>query len=130
MVFVGLSKKKGMKNNVIKDRSFELAVEIVFVYQYLTREKREYVLSKQVLRSGTSVGANISEGVVAQSKKEFCNRLSISYKESRETEFWLKLLCSTGYLTEEKATLALKKCDEVNRLLFSILKTVNQPQHP
>ncbi len=115
-----------MKENIIKDRSFELAVEIVFLYQYLTREKREYVLSKQVLQSGTSVGANISEGVAAQSKKEFCHRLSISYKEARETEFWLKLLCSTGYLTIEKATPAIKKCDEVNRLLFTILKTANQ----
>ena len=61
-----------MKENVIQERSIELAVEIVFLYQYLTREKREFVISKQVLRSGTSVGANVSEGIVAQSKKEFC----------------------------------------------------------
>ena len=119
-----------MKQNLIEDRSFELAVEIVFVYQYLTREKREYVLSKQVLRSGTSVGANISEGVAAQSKKEFCNRISIAYKEVRETEFWLKLLCSTGYLTIDKANAAIKKCDEVNRILFTILKTATQPNIP
>ena len=119
-----------MKENSIKDRSFELAVEIVLIYQYLTREKREYVLSKQVLRSGTSVGANISEGVVAQSKKEFCNRLSIAYKEAHETEFWLKLLCSTGYLTGEKANPAKNKCNEVSRLLFTILKTANQPHPP
>jgi four helix bundle protein len=117
-----------MKENVIKNRSFELAVEIVFIYQYLTMEKHEYVLSKQVLRSGTSVGANISEGVAAQSKKEFCNRLSIAYKESRETEFWLKLLCSTGYLTNEKVIPVMKKCDEVNRLLYTILKTSAQTQ--
>jgi len=117
-----------MKENVIKDKSFELAMEIVFIYQHLTKEKHEYVLSKQILRSGTSVGANISEGVVAQSKKEFCNRLSIAYKESRETEFWLKLLCSTGYLTNEKASAAVKKCDEVNRILFTILKTALQPE--
>ncbi|MEI7897890.1 MAG: four helix bundle protein [bacterium] len=116
-----------MKENVIKDRSFELAVEIVLVYQYLTREKREYVLSKQVLRSGTSAGANISEGVAAQSKREFCHRLSIAYKESRETEFWLKLLCSTGYLTSEKVSAAMKKCEEVNRILFAILKTTSLP---
>ncbi len=80
-----------MKENHIKDKSFELAVESVFLYQYLTREKHEYILSKEVLRSGTSVGANVSEGVAAQSKKEISYRLSISYKESRETEFWLKL---------------------------------------
>jgi four helix bundle protein len=119
-----------MKENVIKDKSFELAVEIVLLHQYLTREKHEYILSKQVLRSGTSVGANVSEGVVAQSKKEFCNRLSISYKESRETEFWLKLLCSTGYLTFEKAASAMKKCEEVNRILFAILKTTSNPNIP
>ena len=122
--------KKIMKENVIKDRSFELAIEIVLVYQYLIREKHEYVLSKQVLRSGTSVGANISEAVAAQSKKEFCYRLSISYKESRETEFWLKLLCSTGYLTKEKATAALNKCDEVNKILYAILKTSTQQKTP
>jgi four helix bundle protein len=116
-----------MKENVIKDKSFELAVEIVFVYHYLTKEKHEYVLSKQLLRSGTSVGANISEGVVAQSKKEFCNRLSIAYKESRETDFWLKLLVSTGYLTFEKSGPAMAKCEEVSRILFSILKTATQP---
>ena len=116
-----------MKENVIKDKSFELAVEIVFVYHYLTKEKHEYVLSKQLLRSGTSVGANISEGVVAQSKKEFCNRLSIAYKESRETDFWLKLLVSTGYLNFEKSGPAMAKCEEVSRILFFILKTATQP---
>lgn len=105
----------------------------MFLYQYLTREQREYVLSKQVLRSGTSVGANISEGTAGQSRKDFCNRLSIAYKESRETEFWLKLLCSTGYLSNEKANNAMKICDEVIRILFAILKTMNQPKtqsHP
>ena len=116
-----------MKENIIKEKSFELAKEIVFLYQYLTREKHEYVLSKQVLRSGTSVGANISEGTAGQSKKEFCNRLSIAYKESHETEFWLKLLCATGYLSLEKATRGMKACDEVIRLLHAILKTATRP---
>lgn len=119
-----------MKSNAIKDKSSELAKEIVFLYQYLTREKHEYILSKQVLRSGTSVGANISEGVVAPSKKEFCYRLSIAYKETRETQFWLKLLCSTSCLTDEKADPALKKCEEVSKLLFTILKTATQPKKP
>ena len=116
-----------MKENAIKDRSFELAVEIVFVYQYLTREKHEYVLSKQILRSGTSVGANVAEGTSAQSKKEFCNRLSIAYKEARETEYWLNLLCSAGYLTMEKILPVLEKCEEVNKILFTILKTATTP---
>jgi len=104
-----------MKENVVCEKSFQLAKEIVFLYQYLPREKREYVLSKQLLRSGTSVGANISEGVVGQSKKDFCNRLSIAYKESRETEFWLKLLCATGYLTSEKARTGENACNDENR---------------
>ncbi len=128
MVFSGLI-GKAMKENMIKDKSFELATEIVFVFQYLTREKHESILSKQLLRSGTSVGANISEGVVAQSKKEFCNRLSIAYKECRETEFWLKLLCSTGSLSSEKGNKAMNLCDEVNRILFSILKTASPPKN-
>ena len=117
-----------MKENIIKEKSFELAKEIVFLYQYLTREKREYVLSKQVLRSGTSVGANISEGTAGQSKKEFCNRLSIAYKESKETEFWLNLLNATGYLSAEKVGPGLKKCEEVIRILHAILKTATQPR--
>ena len=116
-----------MKDNIISIKSFELAKEVVFLYQYLTREKHEYVLSRQVLRSGTSVGANVAEGVAGQSKKDFCHRLSIAYKESRETEFWLKLLCATGYLTFEKTDACMKKCDEVIRILFSILKTATQP---
>jgi four helix bundle protein len=116
-----------MKENVIKDKSFELAKEIVFLYQYLTREKREYVLSKQMLRSGTSIGANIAEGVVGQSKREFCNRMAIAYKEACETEFWLKLLVSTGYLASEKITASQRICQKVIRILYSILKTASQP---
>ena len=117
-----------MRNQIIKSKSFELAKEIVFLYQYLTREKHEYVLSKQVLRSGTSVGANIAEGTAGQSRKDFCNRLSIAYYESDETYFWLKLLCATGYLSNEKAEPEIKACDEVIRILFSILKTATEPK--
>jgi four helix bundle protein len=122
---VGLTLKK-MKENIILDKSFELAKEIVFLYQYLSREKHEYVLSKQVLRSGTSVGANIAEGIAGQSRRDFSNRLSIAYKESRETEFWLKLLCATGYLTNEKAGQSMMICDEVIRILCAILKTTSE----
>jgi four helix bundle protein len=112
-----------MKNNAVNEKSFELAKETVYLYQFLTREEREYVLSRQLLKSGTSVGANISEGVAGQSRKDFIHRLSIAYKESRETEFWLKLLCSTGYLTQDKAGRCIAACEEVIRLLFTILRT-------
>ncbi len=112
-----------MKANIIKAKSFELAKEIVLLYQYLSKEKQEYVLSKQILKSGTSVGANITEGVAGESKRDFCHKISIAYKEARETDFWLKLLCETGHLTYEKADPALKICDEVLRILYSILRT-------
>lgn len=116
---------KRMKTNIIKEKSFDLAKEIVFLYQYLLKEKREYTLSKQLLRSGTSVGANVAEGVAGQSRKDFCNCLNIAYKESRETYFWLSLLKETGYLKPEKVDRAMLQCDEVIRILCAILSTAN-----
>ena len=115
-----------MKTNIIQEKSFELAKEIVFLYQNLTREKHEYILSKQLIRSGTSVGANTAEGVAGQSKKDFSHYMNIGYKESRETYFWLSLLKTTGYLTSEKADPVLSLCDEVIRILCAILKTTNE----
>lgn len=115
-----------MKENIIMMKSLILAKEIVFLYQFLSREKTEYILSKQLLRAGTSVGANVSEGVGGQSKKDFQHKLSIAYKEARETDFWLILLCETGYLTKEKAEKAISICDEVIRILCVILKTSSE----
>lgn len=112
-----------MKENIIKTKSFELAKEIVLLYQYLHKEKQEYILSKQILKSGTSVGANITEGIAGESKKDFCHKISIAYKEARETVFWLKLLSETGHLSHEKADPVIKICDEVLRILYSILRT-------
>ena len=89
------------KKNVIKEKSFEFAKEIVYLYKVLA-EKREYVLSKQLLRSGTSIGANIREAEHAQSKADFIHKLSISLKEANETEYWLDLLFETRYLTIEE----------------------------
>ena len=115
-----------MKENVIQVKSFKLAKEVVFLYQFLTREKREYILSKQVLRSGTSVGANVAEGTAGYTKKDFSHRMNIAYKEARETSFWVRLLFETGYITREKADPILSICDEVIRILFSILRTSSQ----
>jgi four helix bundle protein len=114
-----------MKTNIIKEKSFDLAKEIVFLYQYLLKEKHEYTLSKQLLRSGTSVGANVAEGVAGQSRKDFSHCLNIAYKESRETYFWLSLLKETGYLRTDKADRVLLQCDEVIRILCAILSTTN-----
>jgi four helix bundle protein len=115
-----------MKTNIIKEKSFDLAKDIVLLYHFLIKEKHEYILSKQLLRSGTSVGANTAEGVAGQSRKDFIHCLNIAYKEARETFFWLSLLKETNYLKAEKADPVMSKCDEVIRILCSILKSTNQ----
>ena len=80
------------KDNIIQKKSFAFAVRVVNLYKYLTTQKKEYVLSKQLLRSGTSVGANVEESIGGQSERDFLSKLSISYKEARESKYWLKLL--------------------------------------
>ena len=110
---------------LIQEKSFLLSKEIVILYKILTKEKKEYVLSKQLLRSGTSVGANASEGGAAQTKKDFVFKMNLSYKEAQETLFWLRLLVETGYLNDTNAGYAVKLCDEVCRILCAIIKTAN-----
>ena len=89
-----------MSENVVSEKSMDFAVRIVRLYQYLSEEKKEYILSKQLLRSGTSIGANIKEALQGQSKNDFTAKMSISLKEAVETEYWLDLLYKTGYLAE------------------------------
>ena len=115
-----------MRTNIIKEKSFAFSKDIVFLYQILIKEKHEYILSKQLLRAGTSVGANIAEGVAGQSRKDFIHCLNIAYKEARETFFWLSLVKETNYLNPEEADPVLSRCDEIIRILCSILKTTNQ----
>lgn len=112
-----------MKQNLILGLSFEFAVKVVNLYKYLTTEKREYVLSKQLLRSGTSIGANVKEAVVAQSRKDFIAKLNISLKEANETEYWLQLLVSTGYI--DKTLEILDDNRSLIRVLTSIIKSTN-----
>ena len=85
------------KENIIQQKSFAFALRIVHLYRYLTNEKKEFVLAKQALRSGTSIGANIEEAIGAQSEKDFLSKLSIAYKEARETKYWLNLLKASQY---------------------------------
>ena len=110
------------KKNVIKEKSFEFAKEIVYLYKVLA-EKREYVLSKQLLRSETSIGANIREAEHAQSKADFIHKLSISLKEANETEYWLDLLFETRYLTIEEFQNVKNKNTEILKILTSIINT-------
>ena len=110
------------KKNIIKDKSFVFAVEIVYLYKILI-EKKEFVLSKQLLRSGTSIGANIREAEHAQSKADFIHKLSISLKEANETEYWLDLLYETKFLSEIEFQSIKAKVIEILKLLTSIINT-------
>ncbi|GAA0117247.1 four helix bundle protein [Clostridium senegalense] len=112
-----------MKKNLVYERAFEFSINIVNCYKYLTSEKREYILSKQVLRSGTSIGANIKEGIEGQSKKDFLSKMNIALKEASETEYWLELLKVTNYLDEMKFDSIINDCKELNKLLCSIVRS-------
>lgn len=110
--------------NIIQQKSFSFAIRIVRLYQFLTKEKNEFVLSKQILRSGTSIGANIEESIGGQSDKDFLSKICISYKEARETIYWLKLLQATDYLTEEQAESLLTDAEEICKILGKIQITL------
>ena len=115
-----------MKDNVLLDKSFAFAIRIVKLYKYLSQDKKEFILSKQLLRSGTSIGANINEAQDAQSKNDFISKLSISLKEARETKYWIELLRETDYLTDKEANNILEDLIEVIKLLVSIIKTTKE----
>ncbi len=112
------------KENVIREKSFAFSVRIVKLYRYLCRERKEFVLSKQVLKSGTSIGANVEESIGGQSDKDFLSKLNIAYKEARETIYWLRLLSATGYLDDEHANSLIADAEELCKILASILITL------
>ncbi|MDP3115385.1 MAG: four helix bundle protein [Candidatus Cloacimonadaceae bacterium] len=109
------------KQNPVVDKSFAFALKVIELYKYLTLEKKEYVLSKQFLRSGTSIGANVNEAIEAQSKADFIHKLSIALKEARETNYWVRLLIESNYLTACDAILS--DSTELIRILTAIIKT-------
>lgn len=106
-----------MKNNIIQDKSYQFAIRIIRLYSHLCEQKKEFVLSKQLLRSGTSIGANIEESIGGSSKKDFYAKLSISYKEARETSYWLRLLKDTSFLTEQEFESIHQDCEELIKIL-------------
>jgi TIGR02436 family protein len=110
-------------DNLVQEKSYAFAIRIVRLYQYLTDKKKEYVLSKQILRSGTSIGANIEEAIGGQSRADFLSKLSIAYKEARETSYWLRLLKDTDYLTEKEFESIHADAEELCRIIGSIQKT-------
>lgn len=113
------------KPNVIKDKSYQFALMIISLYRQL-QDHKEYVLSKQILRSGTSIGANVEEASVAQSRKDFAGKMSISSKEARETHYWLRLLKDSKLCPGLRVDQLIKECEELIRLLTAIVKTTQE----
>ena len=111
------------RDNILVDKSFSFAVQIVNLYKYLCSDKKEFVLSKQLLRSGTSIGANISESQDAQSTNDFISKLSIALKEARESKYWIELLKETEYLTKKESDSLVNDLIELIKLLVTIIKT-------
>lgn len=112
-----------MKESILRDKSYKFALRIVKLYKFISTEKREFVLSKQVLRSGTSIGANIEEANQAESKNDFIHKLSISQKEAFETEYWLRLLRDSEYIEIKLANSFIEDCRELQKLLTASIKT-------
>ena len=115
-----------LKTNALRDKSYQFALRIVKAYRHIVAESKEYVLSKQLLRAGTSIGANIAEANQAQSRPDFISKLGISLKEAVETEYWLTLLRDSDYLTDAQSESLLSDCRELIRILTSSIKTTKQ----
>lgn len=111
-------------NNIIVEKSMEFAVRIVNLYKYLCAEKSEYVMSKQILRSGTSIGANVREAIRGQSRADFGAKMNIALKEACETEYWLELLYKTDYIEKEHCESIYNDCKEIIRILTAIVKRI------
>ncbi|MGB3078257.1 MAG: four helix bundle protein [Saprospiraceae bacterium] len=115
-----------MSKSVLRVKSYLFAIRIIKLSQYLQSERKEYVLSKQILRSGTAIGALIREAEFGQSKADFINKLNISLKEANETDYWLSLLKDTGYIDETEYKNLAEECSELIKMLVSSLKTLRQ----
>jgi four helix bundle protein len=118
------------KENAVQFKSYAFAIRFVKLSRYLYREKKEYILSKQILRSGTSIGANIEEAIGGHSRRDFLHKISIAYKEARETRYWLKLLRDSNILQKRYAEPIIKDCDELIKLTASIIRTMKQKYAP
>lgn len=114
------------KKSILREKSYAFALRTVKLNRHLAEAKKEFVLSKQVLRSGTSIGANVTEASQAQSKQDFVHKLSISLKEAFETEYWLNLLQDSELITKAQAESLLEDCKELQKILTSSIKTVKK----
>ena len=114
---------KNPEENIVLQKTKAFALRCIKLYKYMVDEKREFVISKQVLRSGTSIGANVKEALRGQSRADFASKMNIALKEASETEYWLELLTESEYLTESQGLYILADCQEIIKLLTSIVKT-------
>jgi four helix bundle protein len=115
--------EKSQRENPVLDKSYNFALRIVKLHLHLSKELRQYDISSQILRSGTSIGANVEEALGGTSRKDFINKLSIAYKEARETHYWLRLLKDSTILESKLAETFLKDSEELLRLLYTIIKS-------
>ena len=113
-------------NNALLDKSLKFAARIVKLHQYLLKEKKESIISKQIIRSGTSIGANANEAAYGVSQADFIAKMHIALKETAETEYWLRLLILSDYIEKEHGESMLKNCLEIKRILIASLKTAKQ----
>ena len=114
------------KTNIVQEKSFDFALLIIDVYKNLKYDKKEFVLSKQVLKSGTSIGANIEEAIGGFTEKDFAAKINLAYKESRETSYWLRLLNRSGFINKLDFETLISECDQIRKILASILITLNR----
>ncbi|MEW7290534.1 four helix bundle protein [Aquimarina sp. 2304DJ70-9] len=108
---------------MVQTKSYDFALLCIKLFQKLTKEQNEYIPSKQILKSGTSIGANIEEAIGGQSTRDFLAKVSIAYKEARETHYWLRLLRDSKYLSNNESHILIEKCDELLKIIGSIQKT-------
>lgn len=115
-----------MKENVVRDKSYQFALSVVSLYRVLTEQRKEFVLSKQMVRAGTSIGANVEEATAGQSRADFLSKMSIASKEARECNYWLRLLRDSGYVSKQEVEILLEDSDALIRILTSIVKSTRE----
>ncbi len=115
-----------MKENVLKDKSYKFAIRIVNLYKYLKKQHGEYIISQQLMRSGTAIGAAIREAEHAESTKDFIHKLNIGLKEANESQYWLDLLMAAGFITKEMYESLSKDCEELLKMLVASINTIKR----
>ena len=115
-----------MKESLVYNKALNFSIRIVNLYKYLSETKRESIMSKQLLRSGTSIGAYVSEALSAESTADFIHKLAISQKEANETHYWLTLLEKTGFISNEEYNSIQKDCEEIRKMVISIIITTKK----